>query len=72
MHNSRAHPPVTLRPARLAVLERMHRAAIRDSGLSRHETWMISRAAALLGVTDQELKALERTWRAMESREQAT
>ena len=49
---------------RLAVLERMHRAAIRDSGLSRHETWMISRAATLLGVTDAELESLAARWRA--------
>lgn len=49
---------------RLGVLERMHRAAIRDTGLSRHETWMISRAAALLGVTDTELGALTERWRA--------
>jgi len=56
---------------RLAVLERMHRAAIRDSGLGRHEAWMISRAAALLGVTDEEFKALELTWRARDSSERA-
>jgi membrane protein DedA with SNARE-associated domain len=49
---------------RLGVLERMHRAAIRDTGLSRHETWMISRAAALLGVTDTQLATLAKRWRA--------
>ncbi|NNG17211.1 MAG: hypothetical protein HKM89_12090 [Gemmatimonadales bacterium] len=48
---------------RLGVLERMHRAAIRDTGLSRHETWMISRAAALLGVTEAELGTLTERWR---------
>ncbi len=48
---------------RLALLERMHQAAILDSGLSAHEAWMMKRAAALLGVTDEELDGLKRRWR---------
>lgn len=52
---------------RLAVLDRMHMATIRAGGLRHHETWMIARAAALLGVTDQQFRVLEGQWRAQDS-----
>jgi len=52
---------------RLAVLDRMHLAAIRAGGLRHHEAWMIARAAALLGVTDEQFRLLEGQWRAQDS-----